>query len=193
VLLLAIFYDGRHQLAKEIVGKSIPTTRRYQELLGNKEIDCIVAAVPDHWHKQIVVDAVNAGKDIYCEKPMSHSVSEGFEMVAAAQKSGRLVQIGAQRTSSVLCAKARELYQKGAIGDLCLVEDHGTKQSNWCLNIRLHPTVGRELDWETGCQRPRKPLTQTFSHGGVAGRKYEPSWRPVSAFDQWHAICPGHE
>ena len=50
-----------------------PSTRRYQELLEDKSIDCIIAAVPDHWHKQIVVDAVSAGKDIYCEKPMSHA------------------------------------------------------------------------------------------------------------------------
>ena len=62
-------YDGRIELAKEIVGKPISVTRRYQELLANKQIDCIVAAVPDHWHKQIVVDACSAGKDIYCEKP----------------------------------------------------------------------------------------------------------------------------
>src|SRR5437762_1264981 len=93
-------YDGRHTLAQEIVGKKIPTTRRYKELLENKEIDCLIAAVPDHWHKQVVVDAVNAGKDIYCEKPMSHSAADGVAMVAAAQKTGRIVQIGSQRVSS---------------------------------------------------------------------------------------------
>src|SRR6266853_412104 len=58
-------YDGRHTLAQEIVGKTIPTTRRYKELLDNKEIDCLIAAVPDHWHKQVVVDAVNA---VICTK-----------------------------------------------------------------------------------------------------------------------------
>src|SRR5438876_583176 len=71
-------YDGRHTLAQEIVGKKIPTTRRYKDLLDNKEIDCLIAAVPDHWHKQVVVDAVSAGKDIYCEKPMSHSPADGL-------------------------------------------------------------------------------------------------------------------
>src|SRR5215831_15124416 len=72
-------YDGRHTLAKETVRPDLPTTRRYQDLLDNKEIDCIIAAVPDHWHRKIVVDTVNAGKDIYCEKPMSHSAAEGVE------------------------------------------------------------------------------------------------------------------
>ena len=101
-------YDGRHALAREIVNKpDLPVTRRYHELLENKEIDCLIAAVPDHWHKQVVVDAVNAGKDIYCEKPMSHSPADGVEMVAAAQKTKRIVQIGSQRVSSVICAKAK--------------------------------------------------------------------------------------
>src|SRR3954464_7285554 len=118
----ADLYDGRHTLAREIVRPDLPVTRRYQQLLDDKSIDCIVAAVPDHWHRQIVVDAVSAGKDIYCEKPMSHSVADGRAMVAAAKKSGRIVQIGSQRTSSVLCAKARELVEKGVLGDVQLIE-----------------------------------------------------------------------
>ncbi|HXP08783.1 MAG TPA: Gfo/Idh/MocA family oxidoreductase, partial [Acidobacteriaceae bacterium] len=106
----ADLYDGRHTLAKEITGNpNLFTTRHYQELLDRKDIDCILAAVPDFWHRQVVVDACNAGKDIYCEKPMSHTIAEGFEMVHAAETNKRIVQIGAQRVSSVLCAKAREL------------------------------------------------------------------------------------
>src|SRR5271167_3911247 len=101
---MADLYDGRHTLAKEITANpNLYTTRHYQELLDRKDIDCILAAVPDFWHKQVVVDACNAAKDIYCEKPMSHSISEGFEMVQAAESNKRVVQIGAQRVSSVLC------------------------------------------------------------------------------------------
>src|SRR5215471_4922071 len=70
-------YDGRHELARELVGKPVPTTRRYQELLDNKEIDAIIIAVPDHWHKKIFIDALAAGKDVYCEKPMSHNPADG--------------------------------------------------------------------------------------------------------------------
>src|SRR5499427_1128951 len=119
----ADLYDGRHTLAKEITGNtSLPTSRRYQELLDRKDIDCIVAAVPDHWHRRVVVDACNAGKDIYCEKPMSHTVADGLAMVEAAQKNNRIVQIGSQRVSSVLLASARDLYSGGAIGDVEMVE-----------------------------------------------------------------------
>jgi predicted dehydrogenase len=115
-------YDGRHTLAKEIVRPDLPVTRRYQELLADKNIDCIVAAVPDHWHKQIVVDAVSAGKDIYCEKPMSHSAADGVAMVEAAKRTGRIVQIGSQRVSSLVCKKAKEMVAQGMLGDLMMVE-----------------------------------------------------------------------
>ena len=101
----ADLYDGRHTLAKEIAGAKITTTRHYKELLDNKDIDCIIAAVPDHWHKQVFVDTVSAGKDIYLEKPMSHAAEEGVEMVAAAKRTNRIVQIGSQRVSSVVCAE----------------------------------------------------------------------------------------
>jgi predicted dehydrogenase len=115
-------YDGRHTLAKEIVRPDLPVTRRYQELLADKNIDCIVAAVPDHWHKQVVVDAVSAGKDIYCEKPMSHSAADGVAMVEAAKRTGRIVQIGSQRVSSLVCKKAKEMVAQGMLGDLMMVE-----------------------------------------------------------------------
>ncbi len=119
----ADLYDGRHTLAKEITANpNLPTTRNYQEILDRKDIDCVLVAVPDFWHRQIVVDACQAGKDVYCEKPMSHTVAEGFAMVQAAEEHSRVVQIGAQRVSSVLCAKAREMYRNGAIGDVNMVE-----------------------------------------------------------------------
>jgi predicted dehydrogenase len=144
-------YDGRRELAKEIVGKPIPTTRRYQEILDNKEIDAVIVAVPDHWHKQVVVDSLAAGKDVYCEKPMSHNPADGLAMVAAARQSDRIVQIGAQRTSSVLCAKAKELYDQGAIGELSLVEaTMGRNDPTGAWEYPPPPDLSPEtLDWDT--------------------------------------------
>ena len=104
----ADLYDGRHTLAREIVGKPIKTMRRYQDLLDDKSIDVIFVAVPDHWHKQVVVDSLAAGKDVYCEKPMSHTPADGLEMVAAAKKTGRIVQIGAQRDEFRYSARRRK-------------------------------------------------------------------------------------
>ena len=142
-------YDGRHTLAKEIVGPNLPTTRRYQDLLNNKDIDCIIAAVPDHWHKQVVIDTVNAGKDIYCEKPMSHSPADGVEMVVAAQKSGRIVQIGSQRVSSALLAKAKELIGQNILGDLMVVEASlGRNDPNGAWEYPPPPDLSPDnVDW----------------------------------------------
>jgi predicted dehydrogenase len=148
----ADLYDGRHTLAKEIAGNpNLPTTRRYRELLERKDVDCILAAVPDHWHKRVVVDACNAGKDIYCEKPMSHTAAEGFEMAEAAKKNDRIVQIGSQRVSSVLCAKARELYHEGAIGEIEMVElSLGRNDPTGAWEYPPPPDLSpQNLDWDT--------------------------------------------
>ena len=144
-------YDGRHRLAKEIAGASIPTTRRYQELLDNKEIDCIIAAVPDHWHKKVVVDTVAAGKDIYCEKPMSHSAADGVEMVKAVKASRRILQIGSQGVSSVLYAKAKELLGQKIIGDLMMVEvmqGRNTPDGAWEYPPPADASP-QTIDWDT--------------------------------------------
>jgi predicted dehydrogenase len=145
-------YDGRHVLAREITNNpTLPTTRGYHELLNNKEIDCLIAAVPDHWHKQVVVDACNAGKDIYCEKPMSHTPAEGIEMYSAARKNNRIVQIGSQRVSSVLCAKAKEMVAQGALGQLMLVEGWlGRNDPTGCWEYPPPFDLSPEnLDWDT--------------------------------------------
>jgi len=167
-------YDGRHTLAKEIAGDKITTTRIYKELLANKEIDCLIAAVPDHWHRQIVIDAVSAGKDIYCEKPMSHSATDGVAMVAAAQKTGRIVQIGSQRVSSVICTKAKELIASGILGTLTLVEGSlGRNDPNGAWEYPPPPDLSPEnLDWDTwqggATKRPWDP---------VSSPKYFARWR----------------
>jgi predicted dehydrogenase len=144
-------YDGRHALAREIVRADLPVTRRYQQLLDDRNIDCIVAAVPDHWHRQIVLDAVSAGKDIYCEKPMSHSPADGVAMVDAAKKSGRIVQIGSQRVSSQICAKAKELISQGTLGDMTLIEAQlGRNSPSGAWQYPPPPDLSpQNLDWDT--------------------------------------------
>ncbi|HEX6544875.1 MAG TPA: Gfo/Idh/MocA family oxidoreductase [Bryobacteraceae bacterium] len=159
---MADLYDGRHTLAKQITGNpNLFTTRQYKELLDRKDIDCIVAAVPDFWHEQVVVDACKAGKDIYCEKPMSHTASEGFAMVKAAEDNNRIVQIGSQRVSSALCARARELYAAGAIGDIEMVElTYGRNSPNGAWQYPPPPDLSlSNLDWNTWLKdTPKIPL-----------------------------------
>ncbi len=158
-------YDGRHTLANEIIskatGKTVPTTRRYQDLLDNKEIDCVVAAVPDHWHKQVIVDACNAGKDVYCEKPMTHKPEEGFEIIDAAAKNDRIVQIGSQRRSSIGFAKAKELIDQGVIGTVDYAENRLGRNSPCGAWVYPPPPdlSPANLDWETWLgDAPRVPF-----------------------------------
>ena len=102
----ADLYDGRHTLAQEITANpSLPTTRHYQELLDRKDIDCIVAAVPDHWHKRVVVDAATPAKTSTARSPCRTPLPTELAMVEAAQKNNRIVQIGSQRVSSALCGQ----------------------------------------------------------------------------------------
>ena len=158
----ADLYDGRHVLAREIVGANLPVTRRYRQLLDNKDIDCIVAAVPDHWHRQIVIDAVSAGKDIYCEKPMSHSAADGVAMVDAVKKSGRILQIGSQRVSANVTAKAKEIIASGMLGDLMLVEGFlGRNDPNGAWEYPPPPDLSpSNVDWDTwqGNVTPKRAL-----------------------------------
>jgi predicted dehydrogenase len=160
-------YDGRHTLAREIAGPSIKTTRRYQEILDDKNIECVIVAVPDHWHKHITVDALSAGKDVYVEKPMSHSIAEGEEMVRAVQKSKNFVQVGSQRVSSLLFGKAKELYDGGAIGQLTQVElQLGRNSPSGAWQYPWPPDLSPEtLDWNTWLgDTPRKPFDpETFA------------------------------
>jgi len=148
----ADLYDGRHLLAKEITGNpNLFTTRRYHELLERKDVDCILAAVPDHWHMRVVVDACNARKDVYCEKPMTHTAEQGFAMIDAAERNKRIVQIGSQRVSSALCAKARQMYHDGAIGDVEMVElSLGRNSPTGAWEYPPPPGLSpQNLDWDT--------------------------------------------
>src|ERR1700761_6177418 len=144
-------YDGRHTLAKEIAGADVMTTRRYQQVLDDKSIECVIVAVPDFWHKQVVVDALSAGKDVYCEKPMSHSIAEGEEMVRTVQRTGKFVQVGSQRVSSAIFIKAQELVARGAVGEVQQAElQLGRNNPDGAWEYPPPPDLSpANLDWET--------------------------------------------
>jgi predicted dehydrogenase len=122
-------YNGRLEHAKELWGADIQTTRDYNEILARKDIDAVIIGTPDHWHKQAAIDAMKAGKDVYCEKPMIHVYADGPAMIEAARATGRILQVGSQRVSSVVYAKAKELLAAGAIGQLNMVTAHWDRNS----------------------------------------------------------------
>jgi predicted dehydrogenase len=93
----------------------------YTELLGRKDIDAVVVATPDHWHAIQTIDALNAGKDVYCEKPLAHTIEEGRKMVEATRRNGRVLQTGSMQRSWPDFRKACELVRNGYLGDISTV------------------------------------------------------------------------
>jgi len=122
-------YTGRLVNAKEMYGDQIFTTKNYQEVLDRSDVDAIILATSDHWHARITKEALKKGKAIYCEKPMVHKISEGLDVVQAHKASGKIMQVGSQRVSSIGYAKARELYQSGEIGKINMVNAVYDRQS----------------------------------------------------------------
>ena len=122
-------YDGRLTRAKEVFGKDIYTTRDYRELLQKKDIDAVIVATSDNWHAKATIDSLKSGKHVYCEKPMIHRISEGLPMIQAQKSTGKTLQVGSQRVSSIAFAKAKELYKAGEIGQLTCIEASFDRQS----------------------------------------------------------------
>jgi len=153
LVAVADCYQGRLDHAKEMwgskPGEELFTTRHYEEILARKDVDAVLIATPDHWHKQAAVDAMKAGKDVYCEKPMIHLYSDGPEMIETAKSTGRIIQIGSQRVSSTVYAKAKELLAAGAIGELNLVNarwDRNSAMGAWDYTVPLDANE-QTCDW----------------------------------------------
>ncbi|NML19744.1 Gfo/Idh/MocA family oxidoreductase [Pseudoflavitalea sp. G-6-1-2] len=143
-------YDGCLENAKKKYGNDIFTTKDYREVLNRKDIDAVIVATPDHWHKDISVDAMNAGKAVYCEKPMVHDVSEGPAVIAAQAKNKVVFQVGSQGMSSLGNEKAKELYEAGAIGQLNYAEGvwaRNTPGGAWQYDMPADGNL-QTVDWK---------------------------------------------
>lgn len=107
--------------AQKLAGTTVPTSDDYQAVLKQSDVDAVVVATPDHWHAIITVEACQAGKDVYVEKPLCLCVEEGRRMVQAARKHGRIVQMGTQQLSGEHYHEARRRVQAGDLGKVTMV------------------------------------------------------------------------
>ena len=154
-------YTSRLEHCQESWGKDLFITRDYREVLARKDVDAVIIATPDHWHARITREALAAGKDVYCEKPMVQKVEEGQGVIDAQKSSGRILQIGSQYASSLVFQKAKQLLEQGVIGKLNMVEawlDRNTAVGAWQYTVPPDASPAT-VDWDRFLgNAPKRPF-----------------------------------
>ena len=125
----------------------------YRELLADDSIDAVCIGTPDHWHAKQTIDALRANKHVYCEKPMTHSVQEAFEVVDAWRDTGKVMQVGVQSTSLPVWDKANELLRSGELGKVLMFQTEYFRNSSigqwryYKLDRKMTP---KTINWRSG-------------------------------------------
>jgi len=148
-------YEPNLQAGLKLAWSGAKPHRDYRRLLEDKSLDAVIVATPDHWHARMVIDAVEAGKDVYVEKPMAHTIEEGFDVIAAVRRTKRIVQCGMQRRSAELFLEAKRIMDSGQLGEIHLVTSY------WLNNQSAlrSPKLAGDLDWKQWLgSAPARPL-----------------------------------
>ncbi|MGQ0635564.1 MAG: Gfo/Idh/MocA family protein [Planctomycetaceae bacterium] len=164
VVAVADVYEPNREQAAAEAGSATAKFSDYRKLLEQKDIDAVIIASPDHWHKQMLLDAVAAGKDVYVEKPVTHTLDEGPEEIMAVEKSGRIVQTGTQQRSWAHYVQGKQLVASGALGEVRLVD------AFWFMNYGVrtakvknppNETPPAKLDWKAWLgSAPDQPFSE---------------------------------
>jgi predicted dehydrogenase len=153
VAMICDVYQKRVNKNKDI--HKVPGTLDYREVIGNSEIDAVIVATPDHWHAPVALAAMDAGKDVYLEKPMCHTIEEAHRLVETAKETERVLQVGSQTTSGDQWAKAKDAIAKGMIGNMLMSQGSYHRNSvegewNWPIEADAGPDKKGEdyIDWK---------------------------------------------
>jgi predicted dehydrogenase len=148
-------YEANLQAGLKEANTGARPFEHYRALLDDKSFDAVIIATPDHWHARMVIDAVEAGKDVYVEKPMAHKIEEGYQVIDAVRRTKRIVQVGMQRRSADLFLEAKRVVDSGQLGDVRLVTSCWYNNTSSLTN---RPLAGK-LDWDQWLgSAPKRPL-----------------------------------
>ena len=161
LVAVADLYEGRRVHSREVFGSQVDAVVDYREILGRKDVDAVLLCVPDHWHARMSVDAMKAGKAVYCEKPMIRTVEEGPGVIQVQKETGAVFQVGSQYASSVVFTKLKEVLASGAIGKLHAVEARYNRNSAlgaWQYSIPTDASA-ETVDWDRFLgDSPKRPF-----------------------------------
>ncbi|MEM6318187.1 MAG: Gfo/Idh/MocA family oxidoreductase [Bacteroidota bacterium] len=143
-------YDSRLTRVKEVYGNQVETTRDYRELLQRSDIDAVIINTPDHWHAQMAIDAMKAGKHVHVEKPMVQRVEDGLRVLQAQKETGKVLQVGSKQFRDPILQEAKRLLRDGAIGQLTIVESQISRNNGsgaWQYSIPTDASTDT-IDWD---------------------------------------------
>jgi len=155
-------YQGRMTRARARTNGRATAVADYRQILDNKDIQTVIIATPDHWHKTMTIEALQAGKDVFVEKPLTYTIDEGQQIVDAVRKSGRILQVGSQVISSATVGKAKEMIQAGRLGQVTMVRasyNRNTAEGAWIYPIPPDASE-RTVNWEQFLgPAPKRPFS----------------------------------
>ena len=165
--------ESQLRKATKKIGSSVDTYGDFRRLLDRKDIDAVIVGTPDHWHAIPTLEAIRAGKDVYLEKPIGHTIREGQRLVEVASQHDRIVEVGLQQRSGTIFQKAVELVRSGHIGKVSRVHcinawnvmpSGGTGRSRPMDNLPDEPTpAGIDYDMWLG-PAPKRPFNRNRLH-----------------------------
>jgi predicted dehydrogenase len=159
--------------AKQRIGGGVETTADFRRILDRKDVDAVIIATPDHWHAIPALQALQAGKDLYLEKPIGHTIREGQLLVKATAEAGRIVSVGLQQRTGTLFLKAREIIQSGQLGKIAHVHcwnawnDHANFEGSYRQLKKVAegtPPSGVDYDFWLG-PAPKRPFNANRYNG----------------------------
>lgn len=143
-------YESRLTRTKEVYGNHIATTRDYREILNRSDIDAVIINTPDHWHAQMAIDAMKAGKHVHVEKPMVQKIADGLRVLNTQKETGKVLQVGSKQFRDPILQKAKALIKDGAIGQLTIVESQVSRNNGngaWQYSIPTDAST-KTIDWD---------------------------------------------